>query len=143
MAKSWPEELPCVLTAEELLERGQSLALQNKLWRETDRDRDSAAKEFKGKLSKIEAEEMRLAHIVRHKEEPRPVIVTEVRDYKSNRVDVIRLDTQAVVRTRVMTEAERQLELIPRIEPAVVVVEEPFIDEEEPSAAAERKVAEA
>jgi hypothetical protein len=118
MSKRWTEELPVVLTREELLSRGESLAHQDAAWAKLDAERKRAVDDFKAGLLKIESETARLALIVREKAEPRQVWVVEQRDFTENRVDFVREDTGEVVRTRVMTESERQMELLPRIEKA-------------------------
>lgn len=132
MAKTWREELMVTLTSVELLERGEALALQEKLWRERETRRKAAQDEANEELADIEAEQARLARIVRDKEEPRPVEVLEVRNFTENRVDIVRGDTGEVIRTRVMSDAERQMELVPRIEPAEP---EPLSEFEERTAA--------
>lgn len=111
MAKTWTEELPVPLTHIELLDRGEALALQEKLWREADNERKDVADAYKGKLTKIEGEQARLAAIVRDRQEPRPVVVKQHMDFAAGAVLAIRTDTGEVVRTRAMTDAERQMEL--------------------------------
>lgn len=132
MAKTWSEKLMVPLQMLELLERGESLALQDRIWAKKDAERKAAVDRFKAELAEIESETARLAQIVRDKQEPRPVDVTEVHNFTENRVDVVRTDTGEVVRTRVMEERERQLALLPKIEPSVAAEsEEPAVPREE------------
>lgn len=116
MSKRWTESLPVTLTNAELLERGESLALMDSTRAEKETERKRAADGFKHELEDIAAEQSRLAMIVRDKREARPVYVTEIRDFKKGSVDIVREDTAEAIRTRVMTEHERQMELIPTIE---------------------------
>lgn len=124
VARTTLETLPVRLTKSELLERGNSLALAREHYTRQRGEAKAAAAVAKADLEEIEGEVDRLAGIVRAKAEPRPVETRVVRDYERGVVDTVRLDTGELVRTRAMTEQERQIRIFDDGE-EVVTVEAP------------------
>lgn len=108
MPKTFTRTLPVRLTERELLDRGESLALERFARNHCDAQRKAAAAGFKEQLEVFEAEIDRLAGIVREKAEPRPVACRNVRDMNRGVIEVVRTDTGEIVESRVMTEMERQ-----------------------------------
>lgn len=108
MPKTFTRTLPVLLTDRELLDRGESLALERFARNHCDAQRKAAAAGFKEQLEVFEAEIDRLAGIVREKAEPRPVECRNVRDVARGVVEVMRIDTAEIVESRVMTDLERQ-----------------------------------
>jgi len=100
------------LTDVELLERGHRVA---ELWHEIRSEEDAkkqAAAESKRKLDALEEESYQLARQISSRSENRPVEVRRDIDYGRGVEEVMRLDTGEIVETRVLTPAERQVELL-------------------------------
>ncbi len=113
MARIHERQLPVLLTAGELIERGWSLSEEQKKKQRLESDKKASADTFKRAIETVEEEVYRLAEIVHSKSEYRPVKVKETRDYKRGVIEFVRLDTGEIVEARTMTEAERQRELLP------------------------------
>lgn len=111
MARTFARTLPVMLTRDELLERGEALALMRGKRNGIAYDQKASNADFKEKLEDADTEIDRLAGIVRSKSEPRPVDCTMRRDMQRFIIDTIRLDTGEVIETRTMTEQERQLKV--------------------------------
>jgi hypothetical protein len=107
------QKLPVRLTHDELIERGNALALERQRYNELEMAAKNAAKKAKDDLAEIDAEIDRLAGIVRAKAEPRPVRCKTARDFERGVVETMRLDTGEIVDSRVMTEQERQVRMWP------------------------------
>lgn len=111
MPPTWNEDLPVALTRDELFERGERLALQDQLLADAEAARKQSALEHKGKINDIKSERSRLALIVRERAESRPVPVTKVEHFARGVTDIVRTDTGEVVRSKAMTDDERQSDL--------------------------------
>lgn len=111
MGRTFARTLPVTLTRDELLERGEALALMRGKRNGIAYDQKASNADFKEKLEDADTEIDRLAGIVRSKSEPRPVDCTARRDMQRYVIDTIRLDTGEVIETRTMTEQERQLKV--------------------------------
>ena len=106
------DRLYCELTTEELLERGRSLAsIGEELAVEEDRQKQQKA-EMKARTAAIEARRSKLEYAVTRGEEEREV---EIRTYivptELGQATVFRMDTEEVVRTRPLTQNEKQRSL--------------------------------
>lgn len=102
------EELPCELTAEEKLQRSAQLAQQLEAKADVEARKKAANDKFKEEVSAIDTKVAELARQIRTGQEYRPIETTERPRYKDMMVDIIRLDTGGIVRTRAMHPSERQ-----------------------------------
>lgn len=107
-SESFAERLSCRLTAQETLRKGAELV-------ETMADKGLLELEIKEQTSTLKAQVKKLSQRsdalaleIRTGEEYRQVECTERRDFRNNLVDVVRMDTGEVVRSRPMTAGERQ-----------------------------------
>jgi hypothetical protein len=102
------EDLSVKLSDEEVMERGNRLAnIEGEIERHTSHETNVKA-DLKATRSRLEAERGRIAQQVRSRSELRPIEVEIVADFKAGLVRDIRVDTCATVRTRALSEAERQ-----------------------------------
>lgn len=102
------EALPVKLTDEEVLHHTRELI--DALNTEDDlADKLASFKEdHKEHVTLAEAETKRLRRVVSTRTEYREVETIESHDYKRGVVELVRVDTQDIIRTRAMTESERQ-----------------------------------
>lgn len=105
------EHLEVKLGPSEVMERGEQLARAQGDLEELAGRESSAKAALKADRARIEAEIQRLALAVRNRAETRPVAVRVEADYGDGLAYEIREDTLEVVRTRPLTETERQGEL--------------------------------
>lgn len=105
------ETLSCVLTDDELRERGEQLAKAIEDIATEQKNQESIKAEMKSSIATLEARRDALAAQVRRKAELRQVEVEEVTDYVSGRFSRSRLDTGEVIHERPLTNDERQASL--------------------------------
>lgn len=108
MQSGFVEKLPCDLTRDEKLKKAEEMAEQLKARAELELTAKASADEFKQKLKQLDRTIGDRAEEVRTGLEYRQVECTERGRYRDNIVDVIRIDTGEVVRSRPMTVNERQ-----------------------------------
>ncbi len=108
MQSEFVEKLGCELTREEQLAKGSEMALLLKQLDEREAEAKSVADNFKRDLKKLERTIGDRAEEVRTGVEHRLVECTERGRFREGLVDVIRTDTGEIVRTRPMTESEKQ-----------------------------------
>lgn len=108
MQSEFVEKLGCELTREEQLQKGTEMALLLQRLEETESEAKSVADGYKRDIKKLERTIGDRAEEVRTGIEHRLVECTERGRFREGLVDVIRTDTGEVVRTRPMTEAEKQ-----------------------------------
>jgi hypothetical protein len=102
------ESLPCRLTDAEVMDRTRKLL---DVLSEEDRlelEKKSFAERHKEAVTIVTAKARELRGIVSSRIEYREVEVAESPDYKRGIVEVIRIDTSEIVRTRQMSSEERQ-----------------------------------
>jgi hypothetical protein len=109
--RSFHEKLPCVLTNEELAERGAKIAEAYAEQDTLDAERKNVNDGYKAKIELVEGRIRELAGVLRTKQELREVELIEEFIFATNTVRVTRADTKEVVRERAMTKNERQEEL--------------------------------
>jgi phosphoketolase len=103
--------LPCALTQQELLERGQRAAeLVNQIASEEE-VRSAAGKASKEKINGFEIELRAVGYEIRTKKEMRDVEIERVKDLGRKVEEVIRLDTGEIVETRALAPHELQAEM--------------------------------
>jgi hypothetical protein len=107
------ESLPVTLTSDEILVRAEQLSVKVKELEDEERDSKTAASLAKERIKEIDEEIRSLARTVREKREYRPVEVREMRNEERRTMDIVRIDTQEVVRYRSMTERELTTPLFP------------------------------
>lgn len=100
--------LKVALTDEERLDAANRLAERMEDLKRKDAELDSIKNQFKGEMSRIEADITSAQNLVRDKYEFRDVPVEEVRDYASEFVTITRLDTFEIVEERRMSGSELQ-----------------------------------
>lgn len=104
--------LPCDLTADELLEKGRSLAERHAEIADIRRQMKEKSSEFKEQISEIEGDISTLTKEIRSRAEHREVIVVEKFDFAEKRVAQVRKDTGEQVYSRPMSEDELQAPLL-------------------------------
>jgi hypothetical protein len=108
MQSDFVEKLPCELTREETLAKGAEMALMIKQHGEVELEAKETADTFKKQFKRLDRTISERAEEVRTGVEHRLVPCTERGRYRENMVDVVRLDTGEIVRSRPMTESEKQ-----------------------------------
>lgn len=103
--------LPCVLTEEELLKKGQELAEAVEDIQTEERRQGDIKASMKARLTALGARRDEISIAVRRKEEDRDVEVDIFHDYARGIVEDIRRDTGERIAFRPMSEDERQREL--------------------------------
>ena len=106
------EMLSCLLTTEELADRAQQLAAKVGEAGNHAAHSEQVKAGLKAEEKRIESEIHRLGMIVTRKEEPRVIDVEVVDDYEDGLHLEIRQDTGEVVRSRGLSEHERQLSIV-------------------------------
>lgn len=104
--------LPCDLTDQELLQRGQKVAELVAKKEALEAEKKDTASEFKAKIDRLESDIASIAKEVRSKKEYREVEVSTTKDYKRKVAETVRQDTGELVEQRTLTPAELQLELV-------------------------------
>lgn len=104
-------ELPCRLTYPELDRYRDELARLTTEETEIEERKKEVVSDFKARLDKCSAERRLIARKISTKQEHRQVECRWIRDFDSNRAELIRLDTMEVVDVRALTAEERQQEL--------------------------------
>jgi hypothetical protein len=100
--------LPCKLTKDELIERGQSLAATiEDINTETDAQ-EGLKREMKARIGVLEAQRSSLAAVVSRRHELRDVSVEVQLHDDTNTVATVRMDTGEVIHSRTMNDDERQ-----------------------------------
>ena len=103
-------QLFVALTAEEIQERGEQLAVKLREIAVAYDGMAEDAKEWKADILHLETEANETAHIIRERRELRPVEV-DVVPAADGKVSEVRRDTGEVVAVRPISERERQLSL--------------------------------
>ena len=104
--------LPCALTETELLERGSQIADLVREYQHADEAKKEAASAAKAELDSLDGQIGAVARELREKKAYRIVEVKREKDFGRNVEEVIRLDTDEVIETRVLDPSERQVELL-------------------------------
>ncbi|MCE5310751.1 MAG: hypothetical protein LLG20_24185 [Acidobacteriales bacterium] len=99
------EQLTCVMTDAEVMERGEQLARAIELMESAESRKKAAARDEKAK----EALASTLKLAILYRQEVRNVMCRQVPDFETGRVAIIREDTGALVRQRDLTSGERQM----------------------------------
>lgn len=103
--------LPVKLDADELRERGDSLAaVIQDLNAEENRQVDVKA-QMKARMAELDSKKTQLAIVISRREEHRDVMVDMFHDYDRLVAETVRRDTGETIASRRMTEDERQLPL--------------------------------
>jgi hypothetical protein len=111
LAKKEVRALPCKLTDEELLARGDSIAsIVQDIAAEKERQKSQKA-EMKARLEELEARKARLASVVKRREEDRDIPCEIWFLYDELMVETRRTDSDLVVDRRRMTNDEMQMSL--------------------------------
>ena len=101
------------LTDDEHRAKGQALAAQHEAVVLLEQQHKAAKAEMRDAESDAKAVLAALAWDVRTQSETRSIECEEIADYSKGTVDVVRLDTGAVVDTRPLSDAERQRTIVP------------------------------
>lgn len=109
--RSFHEKMPCLLSNEELADRGAKIADAYTEQDALDAERKNVNDSYKAKIELVEGRIRELAGVLRTKQELREVELVEEFIFATNTVRVSRADTKEVVRERAMTKNERQEEL--------------------------------
>jgi len=103
--------LKCMLTQEELLQYGDDLATTLDDLRKLQDEKDSVVKEFKAREAAYEAQIAAKQLLVRNKYEHRTVDCNLILNYTEQTARLVRLDTNEVIKERVLSEEEKQMRL--------------------------------
>lgn len=109
------EHLPCALTEPELHARGEELAKLVGDEEACELTKKEAADHHNAEIKALQTRRSVVARELREAREYRWVPVKRVRIENTSMIQWIRQDTLELVRERPMTEAERQLELLPGV----------------------------
>lgn len=96
------------LTEAELIDRGELLSEACKAYEGIEAEKKSANEDFKESLDELKRERLRLAHIVKTKQEPRLVLVRWIYDYEHAVKRAVRQDTGEVVEEKTIPKDELQ-----------------------------------
>jgi len=105
-------KLPCPLTSEEMLERGQQLAAVQEEADQLEEARKAADAEAKARIKRLDERAARLRRDIIRKEEDRDIECDVAHDYVRGLVTVTRCDSGEMVEQRPMNMDERQATLI-------------------------------
>jgi hypothetical protein len=105
------EQLPCLLTPEELLVRGKMAAALGVQIHEKKEAQKAAAAAAKIEIERLENEQVKHLKEIHTGNETRPIECFERPRYDANMVDVVREDTGTVIRSRPLHPSEKQLAL--------------------------------
>src|SRR5262245_35090842 len=105
-------KLPCLLTDEDLLDRGKQLANAEHDYGLVEAELKEAKADFKDQLDAIEERISELTTAIRDRVETRDVECSINNNFGTLQKEVIRSDTGEIVETYTMTEAERQGSLL-------------------------------
>ena len=103
------EKLPCLLSEDELRQRGEELARMVGERDDLEAERAAASKEAKDTIGRLELRLAQLASEVRARTVYRDVTVHAVANFQTKALEWIRLDTGEVVRQRPLSFEELQL----------------------------------
>jgi len=102
-------KLPCILTDEEVLERGEQLAAAEHAYTATDNERKEAAKRFKNALTAIDRRLTELSDAIRDRVESRDVECRWALDFNSDCRLLLRVDTgEQIESVQGIPDADRQ-----------------------------------
>lgn len=104
-------QLPCLLTDEDILERGRQLANAEKALTDAEAERKAKNDEAKKVVNAIDGRIAELAAAIRDKVETRDVECVLNNNYDLMRKELIRQDTLEVVEHYEFTDVERQKEI--------------------------------
>lgn len=100
--------LPCILTADELLERGRTLSEMIKEKAEIEAEKARVVRSFGERLKEANGEIARLSQTVRNRSESRRVQCEETWLYSQKVVSVVRTDTGEEIERRPIMDRELQ-----------------------------------
>lgn len=110
----WTETLRCDLSEAEVRDRADQAARAFGEAAESEDELTGIATEMRGQIKRLRAQVGELLRAVREAAEYRPVDCVERRNESEAKVEVIRVDTGEIVRSRPFTPDERQLGLLPQ-----------------------------
>lgn len=105
------EPLRVTLSTEELARKADEQSSIIEQYALVEAEKASATKTYAERLKQLRQDMERLAHDIRSKSEERSTEIYEVPRWPDQMVDVIRVDTGEVVRSRVLQPGERQQRL--------------------------------
>lgn len=105
------ELLPCELTNNELLERGNEMAHVEQDIAAEEKKQKSLKTELKARMDTLISQRSDLANRIANRQELRDIRVRIEIDYNAGKWMKTRLDTGQVIKSREITEDERQLNL--------------------------------
>ncbi len=101
--------LPCVLTEQELADRGQSLAKITQEIETKEEEKKASAKIFKDELDAMVGTSLTLSRAISTKTEDRPVECRKEYNVRKGTWKIIREDTAEVTEAGTMTDEERTM----------------------------------
>jgi hypothetical protein len=108
MRETFKESLPCQLTSQEKLIKGEELVKRLEEKEELEDRKKTAADDFKSAIGVKEFDVKKLARQIGTGIEHREIECRELFHFARNLVETIRLDTGEVIRSRAMRPEERQ-----------------------------------
>jgi len=110
---TFPRDLPCRLTADELAQVAQDLALVIEEIDQEEDDQKETKDAMKERMSSLVARQRRVARTLRRGVVDRTVMVDVMADYETAVAREIQTDTGEVISSRPLTDHERQMPLTP------------------------------
>jgi hypothetical protein len=101
-------KLPCQLTGDEEIQKSQEIARAIEDLSKRRDQKKAAASMYRSQMDEVEAKLAELSHEIATHTTERAVDCMVKPDWRSGKVDLIRVDTGEVVESKVMTSAERQ-----------------------------------
>lgn len=111
MEKMAKREMKCVLTKDELLERGEAVGRESTALADAQERKKDVTKQLSADVERHRVELARLGQELANGYVYRTIDCVEAFDYAAGKVTITRLDTGEVVEVRPIKEEERQSEL--------------------------------
>lgn len=105
-------KLTCILTEDDVLDRGRQLAQTEYDLAAIEREKKAANDEFKKQLDATSGKIVNLSRAIKNGEEERDVVCVVNDNWGNYKKEVVRTDTGEMIESYDMTEAERQRSLI-------------------------------
>ncbi len=107
-AEVFTEKLQCLLTQEERLIRGEELAELMLTTHKLELEKKTFNDDIKQQLGQADERAQDVGRQLREGKEWRDIECREIPDYEHGQVDIVRMDTNEVIRSRRMRPEERQ-----------------------------------
>lgn len=143
MGQKFKRALRVTLTPEEIQSKAGELADLMVEYSETESKRKADAASYSARLKSLDTQAQDIAQVIKAGEEERQVECEERRNFETSQIQIIRLDTGALVSERTMTAEEKQGDFFDPIPPVAGEDDDEEVTLEPPKRGRKRKGAEA